>query len=469
MSTEIKACFEGQRKKALELRQSSIKERKQTLRKLLSWIKDNKVQIHKAVYQDLKRPEVDIEISEIFPVITEIKHALNQLNRWTRPTPVASSLAYLGTKAEVQYEPKGRCLIISPWNYPFQLMCSPLVSCLAAGNTAIIKPSEHAPATSSLLTRMVQELFQPDYVISIEGGVPETQELLSLPFDHIFFTGSTTVGKIVMEAAAKNLSSVTLELGGKSPVIIDDSANIEDAAKKIIWGRFTNNGQTCIAPDYIFVQESKEQTLIESLKRNIQSFFDPDNRGIKNAPHYSRIINPKHTERLVQMLEDAKAKGAQVVSGGISDAQESFLEPTVLTNIPEDAAVWKEEIFGPILPVKSYKNIEEVIDHINQNEKPLSLYLFSRNKNNKQRISKETSAGTMVINDVVLQFAHPNLPFGGANHSGIGKSHGHYGFLEFSNQKSVLKQWVGWSNAMMTYPPYTGLKKKLAQLISKYL
>ncbi|MCV9389130.1 aldehyde dehydrogenase family protein [Reichenbachiella ulvae] len=469
MLDTLDQLFEQQKEKALQMRSAPIAARKKNLKVLLRWLDENKQRIRDAVYQDLHKPETDIDISEIFPISNEIKHALRHLNAWTRPKAVSPGLTYLGTKSHIQYEPKGRCLIIAPWNFPFQLLCSPLVSCLAAGNTAILKPSEHTPHTAALIEDMIKELFDPSFVTVVQGGIPETQALLKLPFDHIFFTGSTPVGKIVMEAAAKNLSSVTLELGGKSPVIIDQTANLEDAAKKIVWGKFTNNGQTCIAPDYVFVAEGRESAFIATLKKHMERMFDSESKGFQNSSEYSRIVHQNHTQKQIDMMQEAQSKGAQVVAGGSYDIKERFLEPTLMTSIPEDCQLWKEEIFGPIIPIKTYSDISEVIDHINENDKPLSLYLFSKDKKLQKKITKETSAGTMVINDVVLQYAHPNLPFGGVNHSGIGKSHGYYGFMEFTNQKSVLRQRVGLTNASLFYPPFTSFKKKLVNWLIKYL
>ncbi|PIB36053.1 aldehyde dehydrogenase [Reichenbachiella sp. 5M10] len=469
MSTPIKLLFENQLAKSLELRSESIKERKERLFQLKTWILTHKDRIRKALHHDLKRSIDDIDLTEIFPVTGEINKALHHLNEWSRAKRVSAGLTYLGTVSHIQYEPKGRCLIIAPWNYPFQLMCCPLVSCIAAGNTAILKPSENTPATSLLIREMIEELYDANTVTVVEGAVEETQELLSLPFDHIFFTGSTTVGKIVMESAAKHLTSVTLELGGKSPVIIDESADAEDAAKKITWGRFSNNGQTCIAPDYIFVHESKLDTFVASSKKHIQHMFDPESVGLEHSSSYSRIVNSRQTNRLLEILDDALDKGAKTLIGGDHKASKLFIEPTLLSDIDDSARIWNEEIFGPIMPLRAYTNLAPIIDHINTQAKPLSLYLFSQNKQTQQTIANRTSSGSLVINDVVIQYTHPNLPFGGVNHSGIGKSHGHFGFLEFSNQKPVLKQRVGWTTAMLFYPPLSPIKRWLLAWMTKII
>ena len=468
MANQFQSIFDQQKNKSIILRTEPLKNRRKRLKDLKNWILNNKEKIHTAVHSDLRKSETDTDISEIFTVTTEINDALSHLNSWARPKRVSPGLTYLGTSAKIVYEPKGVCLIIAPWNFPFNLIGSPLASCLAAGNTAILKPSEHTPATSQLIKEMVEEIFDPSEVTVVEGSIPETTALLELPFDHIFFTGSTNVGKIVMNAAAKNLSSVTLELGGKSPVIIDETANADDAARKIVWGRFTNNGQTCIAPDYIFISSKVKDKFVDSAKKYVKQLFDSKEEGLEKTADYSRLVNVNHTKRLVDMLEEATSSGAKIEFGGTHNADNRFIEPTLLSNINETNRIWQEEIFGPIMPMKIYDDIHAVINHINNKEKPLSLYLFSKSSKMKRLITQSTSAGSMVINDVVVQYAHPNLPFGGVNHSGIGKSHGKYGFLEFSNQKSLLRQRIGLTNALLFYPPFNGFKKWVVNFLIKW-
>lgn len=468
MANQFQPLFDKQKNKSIQLRTEPIEHRRKRLKSLKTWILNNKRKIREALYSDLRKSETDTDISEIFTVTTEINDALNHLHRWSSAKRVSPGLTYLGTSAKIQPEPKGVCLIIAPWNFPFNLIGSPLASCLAAGNTAILKPSEHTPATSKLIKEMVEDVFDPEVVTVIEGAIPETTALLDLPFDHIFFTGSTNVGKIVMAAAAKNLSSVTLELGGKSPVIVDESANADDAARKIVWGRFSNNGQTCIAPDYIFINEKVKDKFVASAKKYVSQLFDSKSEGIAHSRDYSRLVNTGHAKRLVDMLEEAKTSGSKIEFGGDHNVDEKFIEPTLLSNINETNRIWQEEIFGPIMPMKVYGDMNEVIDHINKNEKPLSLYLFTTSRKMKKRITQSTSAGTMVVNDVVVQYAHPNLPFGGVNHSGIGKSHGRYGFMEFSNPKSVLHQRIGLTNALLFYPPFSSFKKWVVSFLIKW-
>ncbi len=398
---------------------------------------------------------MEVGTSEFFPALSEIRHAIDNLKRWTKPTKIDAPLTFLGTRSEVVYEPKGVCLIIAPWNYPFNLCIGPLASCLAAGNTALLKPSELTPNTSAFIAKLVAEVFESDVVSVVEGDASVATALLQLPFDHIFFTGSPAVGKIVMKAAAERLASVTLELGGKSPAIIDASANLKDAAKRIAFGKFLNNGQTCIAPDYVLVDKSVSEKFISLLSENIKSIFNRDE-------DYGRIINDKHFNRLNNLLDDAIKKGAtkqQVLNKPFS--------PTILTNVTDDMLVMQEEIFGPILPVVAIE-ISKSVEFVNSKPKPLGLYIFSNNSAFKNDVLKNTSAGGVCINDCVLQFIHPNLPFGGVNNSGIGKAHGHAGFLAFTNEKPVIRQKRGYSTAYLFYPPYTSFKKKILEIVLRW-
>lgn len=468
MSNSYQSIFDAQKKRSIELRPEEIKDRKARLKKLKTWILNNRRAIHEALHLDLKKSATDTDVTEVFTVTTSLNKAIANIYKWSKPTRVSPGLTYLGTKGRVKPEPKGVCLIIAPWNYPFNLVASPLVYCLAAGNTAILKPSEHTPATSKLIKKMAEECFDPSEVAVVEGAIEETTSLLKLPFDHIFFTGSTGVGKIIMEAASKNLTSVTLELGGKSPVIIDATSDVNDAAKKVMWGKFTNNGQTCIAPDYVLIDEKVKADFITACKKYIGELFDPESKGLEYSEEYSRMVNENHSKRVVGLLDDAITNGASVEIGAKSNSNKRFIEPTLISNISEDSKIWQEEIFGPVLPMNVYSDLDKVIDHINSNPKPLALYLFSRSKKIMKKVLNATSSGAAVINDVVLHYSHPNLPFGGVNHSGIGKSHGYYGFKEFSNEKAVLKQRVGLTNASVFYPPFNGFKKKVVDLMIKY-
>ena len=473
MALEIKEksltlLFDNQLYKSISLRKSSYDERIFKLKKLSSWIKTHQKAIQQALWLDFNKPSHEVDLNEIFPVTSEINHAIKNLKSWMAPKKVSTPLPMIGTSAWIQFEPKGRSLIISPWNFPFNLTIGPLVSAIAAGCTAIIKPSEFSPNTSELIARMIKDLFDEHEIAVCLGEVEVSTQLLNLPFDHIFFTGSPAVGKIVMKAAAQHLSSVTLELGGKSPVIIDRTADLQDAAQKIIWGKFVNCGQTCIAPDYILVQEDIKEEFIMQAKIQIQQYYDPHFKGIEKSPDYARIINLKHFERLQSMLHDALEKGGKISFGGKTETASKYFEPTLLTDINAEMSVFQEEIFGPILPILSYKDIQAAIDLINAQPKPLALYYFGSNSSNSKKVLEETSSGNMVINDCVLHFLHNELPFGGVNNSGIGKAHGYHGFLAFSNEKGVLKQRVGYNNVSLLRPPYGAKAKQIIASLIKW-
>jgi aldehyde dehydrogenase (NAD+) len=464
---QIQAAFNNQRKASSEFRTEPVGNRAARLKKLRSWIKSNRTAIQQAVYRDFCKPAAEVDTTEIFPALDEIKVALDNLYQWTTPKKVDAPITLIGTRAEVVYEPKGLCLIISPWNYPFNLSVGPLVSALAAGNNAIIKPSEYTPNTSTLLKKMCEEVFDSKTVTVIEGGPEVSQALLALPFDHIFFTGSPAVGKIVMKAAAENLTSVTLELGGKSPTIVTPSAKIKEAAQRIAVGKFINNGQTCIAPDYLLVHESVADRLIENLKEQIQKLFSGGQKNIIESPDYARIVNQNHFNRLNDLIQDAITRGAKVDLTGPVEKEQRFIHPMILSNVSMNARIMEEEIFGPILPIVKYKTMDEAIGVINAKPKPLALYIFGDNREERRRVQQETSSGAICINDCAIQFLHLNLPFGGVNNSGIGKSHGHFGFLAFSNEKPVLRQRNGITSFTFFYPPYTAFVGRLINWLLK--
>ncbi len=459
--SRIRELFENCKKKSIELRTSTLAHRKENLRKLENWILKNRAEIHRAVYRDLQKPTEETDVTEVFAVLSEIRKVCRNLRSWMMPERVRRNLVFIGTNAESQPEPKGACLIISPWNFPFQLAIAPLVSALAAGNSVIIKPSEYSENTSNLIKKMCDEIFESDEVSVVLGAVEESQALLELPFDHIFFTGSPAVGKIVMEAASKNLASITLELGGKSPTIVDETANLKDAATKIAWGKWLNAGQVCVAPDYLLVHDSVKQELIEELVVQSTKLYGEE----KN---YAAIINREHHNRINDLMADAIEKGADLEFGGKSDRGNLRFTPTLLSNVSKTSRIMEEEIFGPILPLIPFNSIDEAIEIINGKEKALSLYIFSKSKSNIRKVKKETSSGMMAINETVLQFIHPNLPIGGVNNSGIGKAHGYHGFLAFSNQKAVLKQRVGFTIPKLIYPPFNKLKNFIIDTLIKY-
>jgi aldehyde dehydrogenase (NAD+) len=452
-TTDIKLLFQKQQKTALVFRKEVVSNRKKRLSRLALWIHQNRPLIQGALATDLRKPRVEADAIEIFHVLNEIKQALAKVTDWAQPKKIDAPITMLGTRSVIQYEPKGVCLIISPWNYPFSLAVGPLVSAIAAGNTVIIKPSEYTPNVSALLKRMVEEIYQPDEVSVVEGGVDVSQELLKLPFDHIFFTGSPGVGKVVMKAAAENLTSVTLELGGKSPCVIAADANLKDAAERIVVGKFVNNGQTCIAPDYLLVDEKIIAELIPMLIGKLKAFFGQG--GFEQSKDYSRIVNKKNHQRLAGLVEDAVEAGAKIIFSGSHDVEQKFFHPVILSDVPLSARIMKEEIFGPVLPIITYSDVQDAINLINSRPKPLALYIFTRNSKTEQAVLRNTTAGGVCVNDVGIHFLNHDLPFGGVNNSGFGKSHGHYGFLAFSNDKPVMKQKSGLTSVRIFYPPYT--------------
>lgn len=458
----ISRAFAAQRAKSDERRvRFGYAQRRAALESLLAAIRMYDREIVAAFEKDFGKPEAEVTLTEILPVTQEIRHTLKHLRRWMKPKKVWPSLPTLGTSAQIVPQPRGVCLIISPWNYPFNLCFGPLVSCLAAGNSAILKPSEMTPAVSALTARIVAEAFSPDLVTVVEGGRDVSQALLALPFDHIFFTGSPGVGRIVMEAAAKNLASVTLELGGKSPTIVGPDADIEEAAKWIAFGKFVNAGQTCIAPDHVFVHSAVKDRFIAALRARIAKAYGENGA----SPDLARIVNDHHQKRLAGLLDDAKAKGARVISGG--DTASRAFAPMLIEAVTPEMEIDREEIFGPILPLMTYDNIEAVIAQINARPKPLSLYVFDKNNAFVEQVLASTTSGGAGVNLTVLHFTHPDLPFGGVNNSGIGVAHGYFGFRAFSHERAVLRN--RFSLVPMVFPPYAGRAKKLIDLAKRFL
>ena len=464
----VQALFAQQQAHAQQWRQSSLRERKKLLQRFREAILSHREIIRQAVMADLGKPAAEADLSEVYPVVSEINHVISHVDAWARPVKVDAPLTMLGTRAEIRYEAKGVCLIIGPWNYPFMLALGPLVSCLAAGNTAILKPSEYTPKTSAVIAELVRSFFPRELVTVVEGGIEESTALLRLPFDHIFFTGSPAVGKVVMRAAAENLTSVTLELGGKSPTIIDETARLDDAVKRISYGKWLNNGQSCIAPDYLWVHERVKDAFVQKLKETVVQQFGQRTAITPQSPDYARVINDKNFQRLDQLLQEAVQRGATVEWNGPMDAGQRFFHPVILSGVPLEARIMQEEIFGPIMPILTYTDEDEAIRHINAQPKALALYVFTTRKSFFEKVMAQTSSGTACLNDCVLQFVHPNLPFGGVNNSGIGKAHGEAGFRAFSNEKSIVKQKNGFASPYALYPPYNQRVRKVLDILIKW-
>lgn len=461
---EIKRVFELQKANQFNVGNTNVSQRIAKLKKLHKAVLRYRAQIKEALYNDYRKHPSEVDLTEVYPITSEIKHTKSHLRKWMQNHTATTPLAMLGSSSYIKYEPKGVVLITSPWNFPFNLTFVPLVSAIAAGNCVILKPSEHTPHASALMKTIIQEIFDENEVAVVEGGITTSQSLMTLPFNHIYFTGAPHIGKIVMEAAAKHLTSVTLELGGKSPTIVDETANVDTAARRIAWGKLVNNGQVCIAPDYVFVHEKKKEAFLAAVKKYLNKFYTDD---ASSEPSYARIVNQRHFQRVKSYIEDALDKGANIEVGGKFDGDQDYISPTVMTNVSKNSTLMTEEIFGPVMPVYTFTDVQKVIDEINSREKPLALYIYSSSRKNINRIMSNTRAGGTCINHNAVHFFNSNLPFGGSNNSGIGKGHGWYGFQAFSNARGVLKQHV--PNALeMLMPPYNNFKQKIIDLTIKW-
>ncbi len=445
-----RAFFASGQTKPFEFRQTQLAKLKQA-------VLDRQTAIFKAINADLGRPDSETYFEYEVITLSEINRALKHLKRWIKPKRVRSTLENFPSSAWVQPEPKGIVLIMGPWNYPFQLVISPLVGAIAAGNCAILKPSEHAPHTAQVVADLIANTFDPSYIALFEGEVDISQQLLAEKFDHIFFTGGSTVGRIVMAAAAKHLTPVTLELGGKSPCIIDTDINLDHAARRVVWGKFLNAGQTCLAPDYLLIDHAIKEAFLIKLTQSIREFFGDDP---SQSPDLGRIINQRQFNRLLGLLNSGT-----VLIGGETDAQIRYIAPTVLDNVTWDSPIMQDEIFGPILPVLTYQQFDQAIAQINARPKPLALYLFSRDSAKQQQVLTETSSGGICLNDTILHICIPELPFGGVGQSGMGRYHGKASFDIFSHYKSVLKK-TFWFDVNWRYAPYSQSKlEKLKKVI----
>jgi aldehyde dehydrogenase (NAD+) len=468
MDESVAKLFESQAATALRLRQSTVSERRRKLTKLLDATLERKDALLAAAQRDLSKHPTETILTEVLPLVGELKHTIAKLKRWMKPQRISPTMATLGTTSRVMYQPKGRCLLISPWNYPLSLSLGPLVSAVAAGNTAILKPSEFTPYTNGVVKEIVRAVFPVEEVAVVEGAADTATALLALPFDHIFFTGSPAVGKIVMAAAARHLTSVTLELGGKSPVIVDTSADLRGAAEHIIWGKMVNAGQTCIAPDYVYVHREVADRFVELCRTTIAQRYGDSDAAIKSSPDFPRMIHRRHAERVARLVDEAVQSGSQIAFGGASDAESRYVAPTLLRNVPPGTQIRREEIFGPVLPILTFDSLDTVIAEINAAPKPLALYVWSKDERTIQAIETNTSSGSLCVNLCLQQFAQHNLPFGGINNSGIGNSHGFFGFKAFSHERAVMS--AGPLSALeMLFPPYTDKKRRLSELLIKYV
>lgn len=459
----IEQLFDAQWATALRLRSSTPAERRAKLAALRDAVLRRREDFRAAFQADFRKPALEVELSELLPVIDEIAHAMRHLRRWMKPRRVAPTLLTLGTRSSITCQPRGRCLIIGPWNYPVNTLLGPLVSAIAAGNTVILKPSEYTPAVNRVIAEVIAEVFRPDEVALVEGAADTARELLALPFDHIFFTGSPEVGKLVMQAASRHLTSVTLELGGKSPVIVDETADLARAAEVILWAKYLNAGQTCVAPDYVLVQESVHDRFVEHCREIVQARYG-DASAQRNRSDLAGIISPRHARRLAYMIDQAVRDGARLHAGGAHDETARFVAPTLIGSVPAGARLLREEIFGPVLPIVPFHSLEDALALVNAQPKPLALYVWSRSAENAQSVLLRTSSGGACVNQCVQQYAHARLPFGGVNHSGIGSAHGVHGFKAFSHERAVLRgSWL--LTIKQFFPPYTPHKLWLARAL----
>lgn len=431
------------------------------LQLLADAMRKNETVLEEALKKDLGKSAFESYATEIGFVLADIRYTIQNLQKWSAPKRVRTPLYLFPGKSKIQKEPYGSVLILGPYNYPVQLLAEPLIGAIAAGNCAVLKPSELTPHVSKAMYQIVHSTFKEEYIACVEGGVEVNQELLSQKFDYIFFTGSERVGRIVMKAAAENLTLVTLELGGKSPVIIEKTANIKEAARRIAWGKLMNAGQTCVAPDYVLVDESRKQQFLTEMKTAFSHLYGKE---IKKNPHFGRIVNERHMERLQKILEqDAK----YLFCGGEADALQRYIEPAILDlGKDQNAASMQEELFGPILPVLSYHKLEDAVRFVNKRAKPLALYLFTKKRSAERFVLERVSSGGVCVNDTISHLINPDLPFGGVGASGMGQYHGKYSFDTFTHEKSVFYKPADW-NLPVCYPPFTKGKMNLVKFFLK--
>ncbi|GMQ82327.1 MAG: aldehyde dehydrogenase family protein [Rhodothermia bacterium] len=460
--------FELHSDAAAGLRLRGANERIERLRTLEVNLLAMQEEIGAALNNDFGKPYEEVLLTEISPVIIEIRHATRQLRQWMKPRRIQSPRLLAGSTSHVRFEAKGPSLIISPWNYAFTLTLGPIVSAVAAGCPVIVKPSEYTPAATDILTRLIVDTFPEDEVAVCPGGIDVSRTLLQLPFRHIFFTGSPDVGKKVMAAAAEHLASVTLELGGKSPAIVDETADLDSSAKRIVFGKFANGGQTCIAPDFLLVHESVADRLIQKLIFSIQSLYGENTTADTPSKDLSRVISTAHTVRLIKMLDEAVESGARVAYGGTYDLENRYIEPTLLCAVDHSARLMHDEIFGPILPIITFATNDQLIEGITGHAPPLSVYIFSRSKSFVSELTQSVEAGCISVNETLLHFSHPELPFGGLTTSGVGRGHGYAGFCAFSNEKAVFRQRFGPWLFSHVHPPYGENTKRWIRTLIRF-
>jgi aldehyde dehydrogenase (NAD+) len=462
---DIARVFALQDKQQHAVRMNSAVQRIARLNSLRAAVVAHVPELIAALAEDFAKPGFEAA-SEAMVVLGEIDNAVANLEQWMQPVEVTpSAKAAPGARARILREPKGQVLIFGPWNFPFSLLLQPLVGAIAAGNVCMLKPSELVPATSAVSARLIRSIFNEAEVAIVEGGAEVAAALLEQPFDHIFFTGSTQVGKLVMAAAAKHLCSLTLELGGKSPVVIDDDVDLAQAAERIAWGKFLNAGQICLSPDYILIKREHRDAFVEHVARYVRNAFYPS--GALNEADYGRIVNKRNLSRLTGLIDDAVSRGARLALGGkaLEGTASGRIEPTILVDVPRDAAIMQQEVFGPIMPVLTYEHLDDAIGQINGRDKPLALYVFSRRAEFIDALLARTSSGGATVNDVIAHAAERNLPFGGVGPSGMGTYHGSHSFIAFTHERSIYYQSAENPAASYALPPYRGKLEILKQTL----
>ncbi len=462
---ELDRIYSLQKNNLQTLKNRSARERIKAIDRIRVYLsnEENQELLCKAMYQDFGKPTAEVRVTELVPTLSHITEIKRNLHRWMRNSSHPVPIQFIGLNAKSKFEPKGQALVIAPWNYPFFLSIYPALYAIAAGCSVILKPSELTPTTSAFIEKMFHELFEPAEVRVFQGEISITTAMLNKKWGHIFFTGSPAVGKIVMEAASKTLSSVSLELGGKSPCVLDESANVPKMVERLAWGKFVNAGQTCIAPDYVMVHESKRADFEKEIKRVIEKFYG---EKPKQSEDLARIISTKHTQRLEELINESVTQGAKVIVGGKVDVESKYVSPTIVINVDSNMKLMQEEIFGPILPVIYYSSNDEVIQQINRLEKPLSMYILSSKRKNIEYFTNNTSAGGTLVNEFLLGAAIPSVPFGGVNNSGIGKAYSLHGFLEFSNERAVVKR--SFMSIKFIYPPYSPRVQKIIGWLKRF-
>jgi aldehyde dehydrogenase (NAD+) len=463
---ELERLFALQRAHRWTMARSTAAQRVDRLKRLKASVLRHETDLHEAVHRDFRKAPPETDISELLVFRLEVEHAIRHLRRWMRPQRVATPWILTGTRSTIRCEPRGVVLILAPWNYPIGLVLNPLVAAIAAGNCAIVRPSEKTRYTARVLKQVVAEALPEEEAAVVLGDVDTAQALLSLPFDHVFFTGSSRIGQLVMRYAAEHLTSVTLELGGKTPALLDRSADVARAAEAIMWGKFLNAGQTCLAPDYVLLPPELEDGFVAEARRALQRFLGP-HPSIVTSPDYCRIVDDAAFRRLVAEIDAAVAAGARVVAGGERDPTSRFLAPTLVAGVTAGMPLMREEIFGPVLPLVRCATLDDAIAFVNARPKPLALYVFARDRGALERVNATTTAGATVVNDVFLHYGNLDLPFGGVGWSGQGSYHGRHGFLAFSHQRAVIED-RGLAISRLFHPPYGKRARWVIDLIARF-